>query len=117
MISYLAIPIIYLSLVHTSKNLKDFMMLKQILFSLFTISLSSATLASANCTHYPENERIPAVQFQQNLEKQGYKIQSFDNDDNCYEIEGINPKGKRVEVKFDMKTGEIVRSKHERDDD
>ncbi len=90
-------------------------MLKHVLFTLLTTSISTAALADTNCTHYPENERIPAVKFQQNLEKQGYKIHSFDTDDNCYEIEGTNPKGERVEVKFDMKTGEVVRSKLDHD--
>ncbi len=92
-------------------------MLKQVLFTVFAASLSTAAMASTNCTHYPENERIPAVKFQQDLEKQGYKIRSFDTDDNCYEIEGTNPKGERVEVKFDMKTGEVVRSKLDHDND
>lgn len=86
-------------------------MLKQILFTVFAASVSTSVFASPNCQTYPENERIPAIKFQQDLEKQGYKIRSFDTDDNCYEIEGTNPKGERVEVKFDMKTGNVVRSK------
>lgn len=90
-------------------------MLKHVLFALFATSVSTAALADTNCTYYPESERIPAMQFQQSLEKQGYKIISFDSDDNCYEIEGFNPKGERVEVEFDMKTGEVVRSRLDRD--
>ncbi|NOL49801.1 PepSY domain-containing protein [Pelistega europaea] len=86
-------------------------MFKQILFASVIASFSSVALASTQCTHYPENERIPSIQFQQKLQQEGYHIKKFEIDDNCYEIEGTNAKGERVEINFDMKTGQAVKSK------
>lgn len=86
-------------------------MLKQVLFLSIATSLSTAAFAGTHCTKYPENERIPSVQFQEKLQKEGYDIKKFEIDDNCYEVKGTNPKGERVSIKFDMKTGEAVQSK------
>lgn len=90
-------------------------MLKQILFALFAASLSTAVFADTNCTYHPEHKRMSITKFKQKLERQGYKIYSFDIDDHCYEIEGLSPKGQRIEAKFDMRTAKLVRIK--RDDD
>ncbi len=44
------------------------------------------------------------------LESQGYTIKKFKVDGNCYEIYGKNKEGKKVEIYFDTKTGDIVKS-------
>lgn len=87
-------------------------MLKQILLTTAITTLSSTAIAGTHCTYHPENERIPAITFQEQLQQKGYKIHKFELDDNCYEIEGLNAQGERIDEKFDTKTGELVRSKH-----
>lgn len=87
-------------------------MLKQTLLTVAITALSGTAMAGPHCTYHPENERIPAVKFQEQLQQKGYKIHEFGFDDNCYEIEGLNAQGERIEAKFDTKTGELVRSKH-----
>ncbi|MBY0443843.1 MAG: PepSY domain-containing protein, partial [Burkholderiales bacterium] len=41
----------------------------------------------------------------------GYKVKEFKESGNCYEIEGWDKTGQRVEVIFDPKTLAVVRSK------
>ena len=86
-------------------------MLKKILLTIVTVSASTAAIAGPNCTQYPENERMSATKLQADMEKQGYQIRKFDTENNCYELKGKNPQGERVEMYFDMKTGEIVHTK------
>ena len=44
------------------------------------------------------------------IEAQGYKIQKFKVDGNCYEIYGTNKDGKRAEVYFDAKNLDVVKA-------
>jgi len=41
---------------------------------------------------------------------QGYKIDKFKIDGNCYEIYGSNKDGKKVEIYFDTKTLAVVKA-------
>lgn len=75
---------------------------------------SSSALAATQCTPHPESERIPPAKFQEQLKEQGYKIRKFkETKGNCYEIYGFDKAGKKVEIYFDMKTGEIVKRNEE----
>ena len=60
-----------------------------------------------------KNEQIPQADFQKSLEKQGFSVKKFKTDGNCYELYGKSPKGKKVEMYFDTKTGKIVKSEIE----
>ncbi len=40
-------------------------------------------------------------------------VKNFKVSGNCYELYGKSPKGKKVEMYFDMKTGKIVKSEIE----
>lgn len=86
-------------------------MFKKIALGAFALSLSAAAFAGPQCTVYPESERIPEDKFKQQLTEQGYQIRKFKvTDGNCYEIYGFNKEGKKVEIYFDMKTGEAVKT-------
>lgn len=80
---------------------------------------SSAAFASETCM-------VPAAEWQseqalrQKLETTGWKISSVEIDDGCYEVEGIDPCGKRAETTFDPKSLELVKSEsadNDEDDD
>lgn len=87
-------------------------MLKHTLFGLTAVVLSTSVWAGAKCERHPENERIPAVKFQERLQAQGYKIKKFELDDGCYEMKGLDKDGNKVKIYFDTKTGKAVKTKH-----
>lgn len=84
--------------------------LKQTAFALLLAGTSLAALAGPQCTPHPESERIAPQQFQQQLKQQGYEIRRFKLSDNCYEIYGKNRQGQKVEIYFDTKTGQAVKT-------
>ena len=73
--------------------------------------------AGADCTKYPESEHLHVLAMQKKIVNEyGFAIKKFLQSDNCYEIYGwgLNDEKTefvRVEVYFDMKTGEIVKKK------
>lgn len=86
-------------------------MLNKTLFAAVLTLTSVAAFAGPKCTAYPQNERIPAAKFQENLKKQGYQIRQFkETKGNCYEIYGKDKQGRKVEIYFDAKTGQAVKS-------
>ena len=82
---------------------------------LLTLSLaSSGALAAANCPKYPKAEWMPEAEAKAKIESMGYKVSKFKVDGNCYEIYGKNKDGKKVEIYYDMKTLEPVKSEIEK---
>jgi hypothetical protein len=77
---------------------------------------SSAALASETCTA-PTAEWQPEQALRQKLETTGWKIDSIEIDDGCYEVEGTDPCGKRAETTFNPKSLEPVKSESDNDDD
>jgi len=50
-------------------------------------------------------------------EAAGYVVREVERDDGCYEINGRDRDGRRVEIDLNPRTGEIVRVDNDRDDD
>ena len=78
--------------------------------------MSQAALAGADCAEYAENERMRALDLQKKIVNEyGFVIWRWKVDGNCYEIYGKETLAsgveQRVEVYFDMATGEIVKKK------
>lgn len=86
----------------------------------FAVALSLATLTStpafakANCKAYPKSEWMTQADAKAKIEAQGYTISKFKVDGNCYEIYGRNKAGKKVEIYYDAKTLEPVKSEIEK---
>ncbi|MDM0025598.1 PepSY domain-containing protein [Variovorax saccharolyticus] len=84
------------------------------------VALSVASLASvpafakADCKAYPKAEWMPQADAKAKIEAQGYTISKFKVDGNCYEIYGRNKAGKKVEIYYDAKTLEPVKSEIEK---
>ncbi|NKJ51135.1 hypothetical protein CIC12_31335 [Burkholderia sp. SG-MS1] len=72
--------------------------------------VSGAAFAKADCVAHPKSEWMKESDARAQLEGQGYKIKKFKVDDNCYEIYGHNKEGKKVEIYFDTKTLDVVKS-------
>ena len=70
----------------------------------------SAAFASANCAANPKAEWMSEADAKAKLVAQGYKIDKFKIDGNCYEIYGSNKDGKQVEIYFDTKTLAVVKA-------
>jgi hypothetical protein len=77
-------------------------------------SLSGAAFAKADCKAYPKAEWMNEADAKAKIEAQGYSIAKFKVSGNCYEIYGRNKEGKKVEIYYDAKTLEPVKSEIEK---
>ena len=84
-------------------------MLKTI-FILIAAMTAGTAIAGANCPKYERNQWMSEAEARSKIEAQGYKIDKFKIDGNCYEIYGSNKDGKKVEIYFDTKTLEVVKA-------
>ncbi|CAB3763049.1 PepSY domain-containing protein [Paraburkholderia solisilvae] len=74
------------------------------------LGFSGAALAKADCTAHPKDQWMKESDARAQLEGQGYKIKKFKVDGHCYEIYGTNKEGKKVEIYFDTRTLDVVKS-------
>jgi len=88
--------------------------MRKLLLSIALLSLAGTTFASAKCTAHPKQEWMKEADAKAKLEAEGYKIKKFKVDGNCYEIYGHNKEGKKVEIYFDTKTLDVVKSEIEK---
>jgi hypothetical protein len=77
-------------------------------------SFSSGAYAKADCKAYPKAEWMKEADAKAKIEAQGYTIGKFKVDGNCYEIYGKNKEGKKVEIYYDAKTLEPVKTEIEK---
>ena len=66
--------------------------------------------AKADCKAYPKAEWMSEADAKAKIQAQGYTISKFKVDGNCYEIYGKNKDGKKVEIYYDAKTLEAVKT-------
>ena len=76
----------------------------------FAFAAPTAAFAGANCKANPKPEWMSESDAKARLVAQGYKIDKFKIDGNCYEIYGSDKDGKKVEIYFDTKTLEVVKA-------
>jgi hypothetical protein len=77
-------------------------------------SLSTPAFAKADCKAHPKAEWMKEDDAKAKLLAQGYTIRKFKVDGNCYEIYGYDKNGKKVEIYYDVKTLEPVKSEVEK---
>jgi hypothetical protein len=73
-----------------------------------------SSFAKADCKAYPKDQWMKEADAKAKIEAQGYTISKFKVDGNCYEIYGRNKEGKKVEIYYDAKTLEPVKSEIEK---
>ncbi len=78
--------------------------------ALMVVAVPATAFASANCKANPKAEWMSEADAKAKLVAQGYKIDKFKVDGNCYEIYGSDKDGKKVEIYFDTKTLEVVKA-------
>ena len=91
--------------------------MKQTMFAIalgLCACVSMPAFAKANCKAYPKAEWMKEADAKAKIEAQGYTISKFKVDGNCYEIYGRNKAGKKVEIYYDAKTLDIVKSEIEK---
>ena len=83
-----------------------------VLAASLAIATAAATTAwaKADCKANPKAEWMSEADARAKLTAQGYKIDKFKVDGNCYEIYGTNKDGRKVEIYFDTKSLEVVKS-------
>jgi len=77
---------------------------------LFAAVFSTATFAKADCKVNPKAEWMKEEDAKAKILSQGYKIDIFKISGNCYEIYGSDKDGKKVEIYYDTKTLDVVKS-------
>lgn len=78
------------------------------------VASPALVLAKADCKAYPKAEWMSETDAKAKIAAQGYTINKFKVDGNCYEIYGKNKEGKKVEIYYDAKTLEPVKSEIEK---
>lgn len=71
-----------------------------------TLPASAADL----CKDHPKAEWMKPAAIEAKAKEMGYDVRKVGEEDGCWEVKGTKD-GKRVEVYFDPKTGEIVKTK------
>ena len=77
-------------------------------------ALPIAASAKADCAAHPKAEWMSEADAKAKIVAQGYTITKFKVDGNCYEIYGKNKEGKKVEIYYDAKTLEPVKTEIEK---
>ncbi|MBL6614564.1 MAG: PepSY domain-containing protein [Reyranella sp.] len=78
------------------------------------VAAQSSAWAGANCKANPKSDWMSEADAKAKIEAQGYKIDKFKVDGNCYEIYGRNKDGKKVEIYFDTKSLDVVKAEVEK---
>lgn len=77
-------------------------------------TFSTIAFAKADCKAYPQAEWMKEADAKAKIEAQGYTINKFKVDGNCYEIYARNKEGKKVEIYYDAKTLAPVKTEIEK---
>ena len=85
-------------------------MIRIALAAVVVAALPTAASAGANCKANPKADWMTEADAKSKLVAQGYKIDKFKIDGNCYEIYGSNKDGKKVEIYFDTRTLDVVKA-------
>lgn len=69
-----------------------------------------ANASSPDCGNEPGSKWQSMETMIKKVEEMGYKVREFEADDGCYEFEGTNADGQKVEVYLHPVTGDIVKT-------
>jgi len=86
--------------------------------SLVAAAAGASGMASASpyCTDAPRSEWQDSIAFQQKLRDQGLRVDDFEiTRGGCYKVEGWDKEKRRVKQYYNAQTGELVRSRMDRD--
>ena len=82
--------------------------------ALYVVGLAATSVASAAFAHGDISCNVPKAEWkkhselQSKLESEGWKVRKVKTENGCYEVYGLDDKGRRAEAFFDPKTFEKV---------
>lgn len=85
--------------------------------AILLLCLSNGPAVASQRCHVPLADWQPREALQKKLAAEGWSVTSIRSDDGCYKVKATNPRGERLEAKFDPANLELVRGKGENDDD
>lgn len=85
--------------------------------SLVALLPASAALADDDDCYASRDQWQPREAAMQLAQRNGWTVRDFEIDDGCYEIEGRDGSGRKIEVKLDPATLRVVDIDYEDDDD
>lgn len=77
---------------------------------------TGSAMAGPRC-NVPLADWQPREALERKLAAEGWTVVSVRSDDGCYKVKATNPRGERLEAKYDPGSLELVRRKGEGDDD
>ena len=84
---------------------------KSALLSAFAVTLAAPAFAGPQCTTEPKGKWMTEAAMKAQIEKDGYRIKTFQVSGSCYEIYGFDKEGKKVEIYFNPVDGAVVKKK------
>ena len=79
-------------------------------FILILSLAAGAAFAKADCPKYEKSQWMSEADAKSKIEAQGYKIDKFKIDGNCYEIYGFDKDKRKVEIYHDPVSGKAVKT-------
>jgi hypothetical protein len=89
------------------------MTLRALGLALLAAALSTGAAHADRHCDVPMADWQPREALQQKLADKGWQVQRIRTDDGCYKVHALDEQGRRVEVKIDPATLEIVAQKGE----
>ena len=86
-------------------------------FAIIALVPAGVALADDDDCHAPRDQWQPREAAMQVAERNGWTVRDLEIDDGCYEIEGQDSDGRRIEVKLDPATLQVVETDYKADDD
>lgn len=86
--------------------MKRFIALPTLLLAL--ASTAAQAHGDWTCAPIPKEQWKPHTELQRKLEAEGWRLRQMKTSNGCYEVYGVDPKGKRVEAFFDPKSFERI---------
>ncbi len=74
------------------------------------ISLNVLASDDIQCSNTPKSEWLSEEEIKAKAIEMGYDVRRLKVDDGCYEINAIDPDGRKVEVYFHPITAEVVKT-------
>lgn len=82
---------------------------KSALLGAFAIALAAPAFAGPQCTTEPKDKWMSEAAMKAKIEKEGYRIKTFQVSGSCYETYGFDKDGRKVEIYFNPVDGAVVK--------
>lgn len=75
----------------------------------------SETNERSKCGSHPRDQWLSVIAITEKATAQGYTVLGVEDDDGCYDVSSRDASGKKIDIKFNPVTGEIVKIENESD--